>query len=560
MVNPSPTAKDETLNYQRSTFNSQRLTFTSDGRPNLNAESRPLSVERWNFLRSVLLALVVALLIPTLAFAQAKPKAAPKPKKEKPPSIQPAAEAEYYKILSYTIPDDILLEAGAIAVMPDGKTVACSTRRGDVYMVDNAFADDPSEAKLRKWAGGMHEVLGLVYNTRDGFLYAVQRGEVTKLKDTDGDGVCDVYETFCDDWGISGDYHEYPIGCTSFDKDGNLFVVLCLTGSFTSEAPFRGWCLKITPEGKAIPYASGIRSPAGLAFNDKGELFYCDNQGPWNGTSSLKFIEEGAFEGHPIGNKWYSLAKNLGEPPITPQTNSRFHIEAAKIKEYHPPAVLLPHQKVGQSASGVACDISGGKFGPFKGQMFCNDQNFSNITRCSLEKVDGYYQGVAIPFMSGFASGNVPLIQAPDGSLLVGGTNRGWGSRGPKPGALERVVWTGKTPFEILDMKVKPDGFDLTFTEAVDKATASSVASYTMNTFTYLYRADYGSPEVDATTPTIKSATVSDDGLKVHLVIDGMAIGSIHDLKLPGVKSAKDATVGLLHPQAWYTLWKIPKN
>jgi hypothetical protein len=53
---------------------------------------------------------------------------------------------------------------------------------------------------------------------------------------------------------------------------------------------------------------------------------------------------------------------------------------------------------------------------------------------------------------------------------------------------------------------------------------------------------------------------VSDDGLNVHLVVDGMKIGSIHELKLPGVKSAKDSSKGLLHPIAWYTLWNIPKK
>ncbi len=29
------------------------------------------------------------------------------------------------------------------------------------------------------------------------------------LKDTDGDGVADVFEVVNADWGISGDYHEY---------------------------------------------------------------------------------------------------------------------------------------------------------------------------------------------------------------------------------------------------------------------------------------------------------------------------------------------------------------
>lgn len=491
-------------------------------------------------IKSVLWVFAMALAAPA-SFTTAQPK--------------PSAEDEFYRIVSFDIPEEIVLEVGALETMPDGR-LAVSTRRGDIYMVSNALEGPASKKKpaFALWASGMHEVLGLAQ--RDGWLYAVQRGEVTRLKDVDGDGRADVFETFCDDWGISGDYHEYPIG-SKFDAEGNLYVTLCLTGSFTSDAEFRGWCLKITPDGKAVPFASGIRSPAGMGFNAAGDLFYTDNQGPWNGTSSLKHLRAGAFAGHPIGNKWYDLAKNLGDRPQEPKSGSRFHLEASKVKEYVPPACLLPHQKVGQSASGIACDDSGGKFGPFSGQLFVGDQHHSNLTRVVLEKLDGRYQGVAIPFRSGFASGIVPVLQAPDGSLFAGGTNRGWGSVGPKEYALERLVWTGKTPFELLDMTVRSDGFELTFTQPVDKAMAGDVKSYAMVTYTYIFQADYGSPEVDRTTPTIRGAAVSADGLRVRLTLDGLQVGHVHELKLDGVRSAA-GNAPLLHPVAWYTLWSIP--
>ena len=51
-------------------------------------------------------------------------------------------EDDYYKLLRIPIPEGIVLEAGGIEVMPDGR-VAVGTRRGDIYMVHNAFADDP---------------------------------------------------------------------------------------------------------------------------------------------------------------------------------------------------------------------------------------------------------------------------------------------------------------------------------------------------------------------------------------------------------------------------------
>src|SRR5688572_3828851 len=120
-------------------------------------------------------------------------------------------ESDYYRIVSYAIPEEITLECGALEFVPDGR-LAVATRHGDVYLVNNLYDVPPAKATFTRWASGLHEPLGLAFNAKDGFLYAVQRGEITKLKDTDGDDLCDVYETFCDDWGITGDYHEYAMG------------------------------------------------------------------------------------------------------------------------------------------------------------------------------------------------------------------------------------------------------------------------------------------------------------------------------------------------------------
>jgi hypothetical protein len=307
-----------------------------------------------------------------------------------------------------------------------------------------------------------------------------------------------------------------------------------------------------------------------MGFDLDGHLFYADNQGPWNGTSSLKHLVQGSFQGHPDGNKWYDLPSakaEMGPRPKDPQTKSRIPVEAEKIPEFIPPPALLPHGKVGQSASGIVCDASGGKFGPFQGHLFVGDQHHSNVTRVVLEKVNGRSQGVAIPFRSGFGSGIVPMTQAPDGSFLVGGTNRGWGSLGPKEFALERLIWTGKAPFEIYDMKVQPDGFVLTFTQPVDKATAGDVKNYDLKTYAYIYQAEYGSPEVDQTTPTVKSATVGEDGKSVRLVVDGLQIGHVHELHADNLRSAGGEGAGgaeggkpLLHPVAYYTLWNLPEK
>jgi glucose/arabinose dehydrogenase len=467
---------------------------------------------------------------------------------------KPDPEEAYYKILRFEPPPGEVLEAGAIEIMPDGK-VAVGTRRGEIWMIDNAYDPDPKKAKFSRFAHGLHEVLGLAQ--KDGWLYVIQRPDVSRIKDTDGDGKADTFEVITDDWEISGDYHEYAFG-SRFDKDGNIWIALCLTGSFNSNAKFRGWAGKVTPDGKFVPTTSGVRSPGGVGFNAEGDVFYTDNQGPWNGACGLKCLTVGGFVGHPDSFKWYKEkeARYLGDAPAVPKTNSRMMTEAKRIPQLYPTCVLFPYAKMGQSAAGFDCDLSGGKFGPFAKQLFVGDQTQSIVMRASLEKVNGHYQGACYPFKQGFGSGCVPVRFGPDGSLFVGGTNRGWGSRGTKPWAIERLVWTGKTPFEVKEMKAKPDGFELTFTKPVDATTAGKVESYVMKTFTYIYRADYGSPEVDQTMPKITRAEVGKDGLSVRLIVDGLQGGHIHDLTLPGVRSTEDQP--LLHPQAYYTLNYIP--
>jgi glucose/arabinose dehydrogenase len=461
-------------------------------------------------------------------------------------------EDAYYKILRFDVPKDVVLEAGALEMMPAGQ-LAVGTRRGEIWMIANPLANDPRDAKWSRFAHGLHEVLGLA--ARDGWLYVTHRPDVSRLKDTDGDGKADLFEVVSAGWEISGDYHEYAFG-SRFDKNGDLWVVLCLTGSFDSNSKFRGWCLRIKPDGEAVPTCSGIRSPGGIGMNADGEMFYTDNQGPWNGACGLKHLVPGGFMGHPGGFKWYKEAKNLGPKPAEPKSGSRIVTEAKRIPQLIPPAVLFPYGKMGQSASGIGCDLSGGKFGPFAKQLFVGDQTHSTVMRVALEKVNGCYQGACFPFRAGFSCGIVPVRFAPDGSLFVGGTNRGWGSRGNKPFSLERVVWTGKVPFEIHEMRARPDGFELTFTQPLDPKTAGDVKSYQVKTFTYIYQSSYGSPEVDQTTPAIERVVLGSDGKSVRLYLSRLEEGHIHELHAAGVRSA--AGLPLLHKEAYYTLNVIP--
>ena len=287
-------------------------------------------------------------------------------------------------------------------------------------------------------------------------------------------------------------------------------------------------------------------------------MFYTDNQGPWNGTCGLKWLRPGSFQGNPTGNKFYSLTDEIGEQPPEPKSGSRIMDEAKTLVELEPTTIMFPYKKMGQSASGIACDMNDGEFGPFSTQLFVGDQTQSTVMRVFLEKVKGHYQGACFPFKKGFGSGTLALRLSENGKMFVGSTNRGWGSTGRKPYALERLDWTGKVPFEIHEMRAKKDGFELTFTEPVDQTSAEDPASYEIETYTYIYQSSYGSPEVDHSKPKITKIKASDDGKSVRLHIDGLREGHVHELHTAGIRSARKK-LPVLHPVAYYTLNYIPE-
>src|SRR5260370_10504835 len=142
---------------------------------------------------------------------------------------KPPEEADYYKLIRFDLPKGEVIEPGSLEFLPDGK-LAIGTRRGEIWMLANPLAD-PKEAKFSRFARSLHEVLGLA--AKDGWLYASERGDLIRMKDTKGNGRADLFEVVNDGWGINGDYHEYAF-TSKFDKHGDLWIVPCLTCSFTS--------------------------------------------------------------------------------------------------------------------------------------------------------------------------------------------------------------------------------------------------------------------------------------------------------------------------------------
>lgn len=493
-------------------------------------------------------------------------------------------EEDYYKIITMPVPEGILLEVGGVTTLPDGR-VALSTRRGDVWLVENPYLAGGELPKYTLFASGLHESLGLAYYQNA--LYASQRGELTKLVDTNGDDRVDVYETIYS-WPLSGHYHEYSYGPKIAD-DGSMFVTANVAFGDQewwrgeSRVPWRGWTMKISQDGKMEPWATGMRSPCGIGMIDD-EFFYADNQGDWMGSGGVWHVAKGSFTGHPAGLRWSGESDSpvkLAQKAFFDEIDERRRFEEgryikpenimdeenpltlATAKEKFPeirlPAVWLPHAILGISNSEILKDETQGAFGPFAGQVFVGDQGQSKIMRVVMEKVNGEFQGVAFDFKEGFQSGILRMDWGNDGSLFIGETNRGWGSAGNQNSGFERLIWTGKVPMEMQTVSARPDGFEIAFTKPVDRKLAENLDSYSGQSFTYKYHSVYGSPTINAEPLKIKGVQVAEDGLSVRLVVDNLTRYYIHEINVPGIRSA-DEQLPVLHPTAYYTLNNIPEG
>ncbi|MEO8620058.1 MAG: plastocyanin/azurin family copper-binding protein [bacterium] len=456
---------------------------------------------------------------------------------------------------SVPIPENVVLEVGGLETLPDGR-LAIATRRGEVWLVENPGGLKGGRPHFTRFAQGLHEALGLSY--RDGALYTSQRSELTRLRDTDGDGKADRYETVYS-WPLSGNYHEYSFGPV-FSPSGDMIVTLNLAwiGYGESFVKWRGWMLKIAPDGAMSPIAAGFRSPSSFGYNLEGDLFYSENQGDWVGSGGISHVEKGDFMGNPMGLKWSSEPESplkLTKADIPDTGEPKFEV-AKRVPHLKTPAVWFPHTILGISTSAILVDSTRGAFGPFAGQLFVGDQGQSKIMRVFLEKVNGVYQGVVFPFREGFASGVFREVWGNDGSMYVGQTSRGWGATGKAPYGLQRLVWTGKTPFEAEKVEARPDGFEITFTTPVNRTAATDPASYTVNSFIYKYHHIYGSPVINQASHLIRSVVVSTDGRSARLVVDSIRQGYIHEIKMAGVRSETGAP--LLHDFGYYTLNQIP--
>ena len=472
-----------------------------------------------------------------------------------------------YRIESYYPPKDNfgreqLFEALGL-VLTEDKTTVIATRTAGIWRM--------VKGEWRLFAEGTFDSLGLLVEDKKGFtVIAGQKAELTRIRDTNGDGIADSYETLFDAHSYHGNYHSYMHGPTR-GSDGAYYISINLAdggdgstykagGKYMgTQGGLSGWNIRVEPNGKFELWANGLRSPAGLGTAPDGRIWYSDNQGEYMGTSKIFTIEKNNFFGHPS-----ALVDLPGMTPDSPE------IAWEKVQNKRTNAiVLLPHNRVANSPGNPAWDNTKGKFGAFAGQMLMGDQTQSNLLRIAIQKVDGIEQGSAMPFIDGLESGVMRPLFLPDNSLLLGQTGRGWQAKGGHVASLQRIFWDGKTIAPaILQMLATPSGFALELTQPIDdKITADDLKSLVMlQSWVYRDAPDYGSDELDVTQETIKLVSLSADRKTVSVDLASLVQKQVHPQQTARIYHAQLKTQTLFDKNApekmdaYYTLYKFPKQ
>jgi hypothetical protein len=373
---------------------------------------------------------------------------------------------------------------------------------GDVWLatVDEAAGT----VAWQRFATGLYQPLGL--KVVNGKVVVLERGQLTRLHDLNGDGEADFYECLCNDWHTGGGEHSYDT-CLETDPLGNFYFFK--TGD--TNLPHGGCLLKVSPDGgKVEVFATGFRHPIGLGASPTGIVTGADQEGNWMPATRIDEYRKGGFYGD-------MRAHHRQTPPTT----------------YDPPLCWVPRE-VDNSAGGQVWVPKGepGVSTPGWGALAGLPLHLS-YGRCKAfvllrqELPDGRVQGgvadLGLTFLSGVCRGR---FRPSDGHLYVCGLN-GWQTAAKADGCVQRVRPTGK-PFDLpVKLAVDGDTVRLTFSRPLGTSSVKP-DNFRAAWWNYHWSGDYGSRRWKVSDPSavgqddvpVRGAELRDGGRTVVLRFD----------------------------------------
>ena len=423
---------------------------------------------------------------------------------------------------------------GGFDFLPDGRVAICAFH-GDVWIV-SGLDESLGELRWKRYATGLFQPLGL--KVVKGDIYVAGRDQITRLKDLNKDGEADLYENFNNDTVVTPNYHEFVLDLHT-DSKGNFYYAKGAPWEPKVESPHQGTLLKVSPDGKKLEvFATGLRAPNGMTVGPDDTVLVSDNQGHWMPSSKLNLVKKGSFLGMvPAAQREltlkYSDGRELRINPSDPDARAKAGIKgwdgAMPIPTaYDTPVCWLPMRW--DNSSGGQVYVTSERWGPWKGAPL-----FMSYGKCALygvlwDEVDGVAQAAMTPFNLKFQSGIMRgRFNPKDGQLYVCGL-KGWQNAATRDGGFYRVRATGKPVRMPVKAHVEDGGIRITFSTALEAASAQDAAGYAVELWNYRYSGGYGSDEFSVANPgkkghdtlEVQSAKLAADGKSVFLSIRGL--------------------------------------
>lgn len=371
----------------------------------------------------------------------------------------------------------------------DGKRAALCTHDGDIWIV-SGIDEDLDKLEWRRFASGQYETLGLVIV--NDVIYTSGRDQLTRYYDFNKDGEADYYENFNNQVMSTRGFHEFLFDLQT-DAKGNFYFakanpVNAGGGGFGNQkaslgngtvCSHSGCFFKVSKDGKKFEIISrGYRAPNGIGVRADGQLTASDNEGTWVPTTPITWVTK---PGHFAGVINDLTPKELAD-------------------SFVPPLCWLA--KSYDNSGGGQIWVTSDKWGPYKGELLHESYGQSSLFLVMKEPIgDGRMQGGVVKFPLKFTSSVMRAkFHKQDGQLYVCGLSE-WQSNAAKITGFDRVRFTGKPVYSVRGLKVVKGGVELTFTQPLDRATATDVQNVSGKRWNYARTSNYGSPEFSVADP-----------------------------------------------------------
>ncbi|MFK7899007.1 MAG: PVC-type heme-binding CxxCH protein [Myxococcota bacterium] len=184
------------------------------------------------------------------------------------------------------------------------------TRESDrLVVLEDRDGDGRADARseLASWNDALSGVVAGV-EAREGTIYVTSIPSVYQVQDVDHDGVAESEETLLSGFGVKTSLIGHDLHGLTWGPDGKLYFSVGDRGYHLQHAdgtvlessmgPGRGAVFRMNADGSGLEvFATGVRNPQELAFDDYGNLFTGDNNGDGGDRARVVYLVEGGETG-----------------------------------------------------------------------------------------------------------------------------------------------------------------------------------------------------------------------------------------------------------------------